>query len=102
MKNDELAHIEGVAALENKHHDTTNAIKRQCIFINWQGGLNLALLATALFCGYNWNKRIIEAAEFPNHKEITQRIIELELYILDLNEVIASIKESPPDRGAGQ
>ena len=94
MKNDELAHIEGVAALENKHHDTTNAI--------WQGGLNLALLATALFCGYNWNKRIIEAAEFPNHKEITQRIIELELYILDLNEVIASIKESPPDRGAGQ
>ena len=29
MKNDELKHIEGVAALENNHYNTTNEIKQQ-------------------------------------------------------------------------
>jgi|TARA_R110002020_G_scaffold241992_2_gene455283 hypothetical protein len=102
MKNDELTHIEGVAALEHQHHDTTNEIKQQCVFINWQGWLNIILIATVLFCGYNWNKRVLEASQTTNHEELSEKIAELEQYLIRLNESVARIKESPPDTNGGQ
>ena len=101
MKNDELKHIEGVAALENNHYNTTNEIKRQCIFLNWQGGLNLALLALALFFGYNWCKQTKQIAEMKNYNMLTDRIVDLEWHLIELVDVIAEIKGNPPDINAG-
>lgn len=102
MKKDELTHIEGAAALELHHHDTTHEIKRRCIYLNWQGWLNIILIATVLFCGYNWNKRALEANEITNHEELSEKIAELELYLIRLNESVARITESPPDISGGQ
>lgn len=94
MKNDELHHIEGAAALEFQHHDTTHEIKRRCVYLNWQGWLNIILIATVLFCGYNWNKRVLEASQIKSHEEISEKIAELEKYLVTLNETVSWIKES--------
>ena len=102
MDKQTIEQLEGVAALDRRHHDTTNATRRRCCQISWQNWVIIGLLVFSTIGGGEGLRLSAEVDQLSGQLVEATAKAQKEAWLWNSHSLLIATLEDDPSKLTGE